>query len=74
MKKFTIYRQDEEGQQYVTHIGDGVGYFSGPGELEEAAKWDSEEKANEALEWLNDPETFYGTPAKHFIQELSHDQ
>ncbi|MBP3864206.1 MAG: hypothetical protein J6F32_06960 [Pseudomonas sp.] len=68
---FIIYRQDEDGPTYVTHIGDGVGYFSGPGEICEAAKWPSEEKAKEALEWLNDPLTFYGEQNKHFIRVLN---
>lgn len=74
MSTFVIYRQDEDGQIYVTDIGESVGYFSGPGELKEAAKWKSEEKALEVIEWLNDPESLCGAPAKHFIQELSHDQ
>lgn len=65
---FIIYREDEEGPQYVTHIGDGVGYFSGPGELDEAAEWGSEKKAKEALEWLNDPETFFGKSNQHFMK------
>jgi len=65
---FIIYRQDEDGPTYVTEIGDGVGYFSGPGELEEAYEWESEEKTKEVLEWLNDPETFYYESEQHFMR------
>lgn len=65
---FIIYRKDEDGPAYVTHIGDDVGYFSGPGELDEAAEWKSEEKAKETLEWLNHPDTFHGVSSQHFMK------
>lgn len=69
-KLYMIYRQDEDGPAYVTDGPFGVGYFSGPGELEEACKWKVLEDAKGVLDWLNDPETFYGEPQQHFIQEL----
>lgn len=67
-----IYKSDPESSQrlYVTGKQEGcVGYFGGPGALDEAHEWDDKAAAARALEWLNNPETFYGPQELHVLEE-----
>lgn len=62
--------RDDGHRMYVTDISEGsVGHYSGPGELNQACTWDEQADAQRALDWLNDPETFYGPQTPHFLVE-----
>jgi hypothetical protein len=66
-----IYKIDPDGghKLYVTDIyEDSVGHFGGPGAQEEACEWKDQADAQRALDWLNDPETFYGQQATHILE------
>ena len=68
-REFLIYKIDpDSGKTYVTGIGDSVGYFSGPNDQESACDFGSQENAEKALAWLNDPETWFAPPETHFIE------
>lgn len=64
-----IYQIAEYGHNmYITHVEDGaVGKYSG---IQSAYEFQSIEQAQEVLEWLNDPATFYSDETEHFIKEL----
>lgn len=65
---WVIYQIEEDYEMYVTHIEDGaVGKFN---DIESAYQFQSIEQAQEVLEWLNDPDTFYSDETEHFIKEL----
>lgn len=67
-----IYQLDPEkgNRMYVTDIYEGsVGHYSGPGELNQACEWERQEDAQRALDWLNNPETFYGPQTPHVMVE-----
>jgi hypothetical protein len=69
-----IYQLDRKSgkRMYVTNIqGSGIGHYSGPNELKSAYKWDDLAEAQSTVEWLNDPETFYGLQTPHMIEERS---
>jgi hypothetical protein len=66
---WVIYQEGSQ-KMYVTEIdGYSVGHFGGPGALREAVEWDDKADALKALEWLNDPETFYGPQKPHVLEE-----
>jgi hypothetical protein len=62
--------RDDGKRMYVTDICEGsVGHYSGPGELDQACEWDEKVDAQQTLDWLNDPETFYGPQTPHVLEE-----
>lgn len=68
---FRIYQEITGVRHYVTHvIHDEVGLFGGPGAEKQAATTSDPEHANALLEWLNDPETFYGDAQPYILEEF----
>lgn len=67
---FRIYQEITGVRHYVTHVmHNEVGLFGGHGAEEQAATIDDPEHAKALLEWLNDPESFYGTMTSPYVLE-----